>query len=298
MASLAEPPPLRPLTRREFERFRQLARDTIGLDLRDGKEPLVAARLGKVAGRLQLHSYQEYYDYVTADRTGQALLALIEALTTHHTGFLREPAHFEFLAQIAFSEWRTRDQIRIWSAGCSSGEEAYSIAFHLLDCGALPDSTRIDIFATDISSRMLEIARAGVYPAERLAHLPPHWLSKYLLKGHGRSAGLLRVKPEIQRLITFERLNLVEPFPPLAPFSVIFCRNVMIYFDRPTQESLVIRAATLLEPGGYLFIGHSESLLGLEQPLTYVQPAIYRKSLYGSSPHTQPARERKGAANW
>src|SRR5579884_1256659 len=119
MPSLVEPPSLRPLTRREFEQFRQLARETIGLDLRDGKEPLVAARLGKVAGRLQLRSYQEYYDYVLADRTGQALLAMIEALTTHHTGFLREPAHFEFLAQIAFSEWRACEQIRIWSAGCS-----------------------------------------------------------------------------------------------------------------------------------------------------------------------------------
>ena len=297
MPSLVEPPSLRPLTRREFEQFRQLARETIGLDLRDGKEPLVAARLGKVLGRLQLHSYQEYYDYVLADRTGQALLAMIEALTTHHTGFLREPAHFEFLAQIALAEWRSHEQIRIWSAGCSSGEEAYSIAFYLLDCGDVP-AARIHIFATDISSRMLDIARAGVYPAERLAHLPPHWLSKYLLKGRGRSANLLRVKPEVQRMITFERLNLVEPFPPLAPFSVIFCRNVMIYFDRATQQSLVTRAAALLEPGGYLFIGHSESLLGLEQPLSYVQPAIYRKSLNSGVPLSPYARERKGAANW
>ncbi|HEX7359392.1 MAG TPA: protein-glutamate O-methyltransferase CheR [Bryobacteraceae bacterium] len=268
-------PPLRPLTQREFEQFRRLARDTFGLDLRAGKEPLVAARLGKVASELRLRSYREYYDHVLADRTGQALLAMVEALTTNHTAFLREPAHFEFLAKTALAEWRGRDRIRVWSAACSSGEEPYSAAFCLLD--SLPPAARIEIFATDISNRVLHAAASGVYAAEKFHSVPRHWLSRYLLRGHGRSEGLYRIKPEVQKLVRFERRNLIEPFRNLEPFSLIFCRNVMIYFDRPTQESLVGRLAALLEPGGYFFIGHSESLSSIKQPLEYVCPAIYRK---------------------
>lgn len=269
-----EAPALRPLTRREFEQFRRLARDTFGLDLRAGKEPLVAARLGKVAGHLRMRSYQEYYEHVLADRTGQALLAMIEALTTNHTGFLREPEHFEFLARIAMSEWHARDRIRIWSAACSTGEEPYSAVCCLLDCGT---AAAIDILATDISNRVLEAARQGVYPAERFREAPPHWRSRYLLRGRGRFEGFYRIKPEVQKLVRFARLNLIEPFAYGEPFAAIFCRNVMIYFDRPTQQSLVTRAAALLEPGGYFLIGHSESLSALDQPLEYVCPAIYRK---------------------
>jgi chemotaxis protein methyltransferase CheR len=268
-------PPLRPLTQREFEQFSHLARNTFGLDLRAGKEALVAARLGKVAGKLRMRSYREYYEYVLADRTGQALLAMVEALTTNHTAFLREPAHFEFLAKVAVTEWRGRNRIRLWSAACSSGEEPYSAAFCLLD--SLSPAAAIEILATDISSRVLEAAANGVYAAEKLRDVPRHWLSRYLLRGHGHAEGLYRIKPEVQRLVRFERLNLIEPFRNREPFSVIFCRNVMIYFDRPTQESLVSRAAALLEPGGYFFIGHSESLSSIEQPLEYVCPAVYRK---------------------
>lgn len=272
-----EAPTLRPLTQREFEQFRRLARDTFGLDLRTGKEPLVAARLGKVAGKLRMRSYQEYYEYVLADSTGQALRTMIEALATNHTGFLREPAHFEFLAQTALSEWQGRGPIRVWSAACSSGEEPYSAAFCLLDCASLGAAGKIEIFATDISNRVLESARQGVYAADRFAQVPRHWLSKYLLRGQGRFDGFYRIKPEVQKLVTFQRLNLIEPFPNVQPFSVIFCRNVMIYFDRLVQQALVGRAAALLEAGGYLFIGHSESLSSIEQPLEYVRPAIYRK---------------------
>ncbi|MGH9581740.1 MAG: CheR family methyltransferase [Bryobacteraceae bacterium] len=270
-------PALRPLTQREFEQFRRLARDTFGLDLGAGKEPLVAARLGKVAGRLRMRSYQEYYEHVLADSTGQALLAMVEALATNHTGFLREPEHFEFLAQIALSEWQDRDRVRIWSTACSSGEEPYSAAFCLLDCATPRTTGNIDIFATDISNRVLEAAANGVYAAARFANVPRHWLSRYLLRGQGHFEGFYRIKPEVQRLVGLQRLNLIEPFPNMEPFSLIFCRNVMIYFDRPTQESLVGRAAALLEPGGYFFIGHSESLSAIEQPLEYVRPAIYRK---------------------
>ncbi|MGH9622187.1 MAG: CheR family methyltransferase [Bryobacteraceae bacterium] len=273
MPSLDEPP-LRPLTQREFEQFRRLARDTFGLDLRAGKEPLVAARLGKVACKLRMHSYREYYEHVLADRTGQALLAMVEVLTTNHTAFLREPAHFEFLAKTALAEWRGRDRIRVWSAACSSGEEPYSAAFCLLD--SLP-AARIEIFATDISNRVLHAAAGGVYAAEKFHSVPRHWLSRYLLRGHGRSEGFYRIKPEVQKLVRFERRNLIEPFRNLEPFSLIFCRNIMIYFDCSTQESLVGRLAALLEPGGYLFIGHSESLSSIKQPLEYVCPAVYRK---------------------
>lgn len=181
-------------------------------------------------------------------------------------------------------EWQGRDRIRIWSAACSTGEEPYSAACCLLDCGI---AAGIEILATDISNRVLETASKGVYAAERFREAPPHWRSRYLLRGRGRFEGFYRIKPEVQKLVRFARLNLIEPFPYSEPFAAIFCRNVMIYFDRPTQESLVTRAAALLEPGGYFLIGHSESLSAFDQPLEYVCPATYRKP--GSRKKGHPA---------
>lgn len=265
------------LSRREFEAIRRLAYERFGLDLKPGKEELVSARLGKKVREGSFSSYREYLDFVVADRSGEALVSLIDALTTNFTSFFREQAHFEFLKNRALPELRQRDSIEIWCAASSTGEEPYSLAFTLLDELAGASRPSVRILATDISTRALESARAAVYPAERFEQQPAAWLRKYLLRGEGQWKGHYRVKPEVRKLVTFDRLNLIEPISHRRAFHLIFCRNVMIYFDKPTQEAVVNKLTDWLEPGGYLFVGHAESLTGIRHRLRYVQPAVYAK---------------------
>jgi chemotaxis protein methyltransferase CheR len=268
---------IRPLTAQEFEQFRKLAYDKFGLDLRDGKEQLVSARLGKKIRELRIGSYREYYEHVIEDKTGEALIAMIDALTTNHTSFFREAAHFEFLRKTILPTIRKRDRISIWTAACSTGEEPYSIAFCLLSELGQEALRRVQILATDISTRVLATAKAGAYPAERFHDFSQQQLREYLLRGEGQWKNWYLVKKAIRSLVRFERLNLMEPFSQIATFPVIFCRNVMIYFDRPTQQDLVKRLSHHLEPGGHLLIGHAESLNGIDHSLEYVRPAVYRK---------------------
>ena len=258
----------------EFDKIRRLAYDKFGLDLKNGKEELVAARLGKLMRGQAFPSFSAYYDHVVADRTGEALIQMIDALTTNHTSFLREAPHFQFLEQAVNSEFQGVSTLRIWSAACSTGEEPYSIAFYLLNAGLAFSGYRI--LATDISMRALQKAQRAVYPAERFDQVPQPWCRRFLLQGEGNWKGWYRVKPEITNTVEFRRLNLMEPIRDADKYHVIFCRNVMIYFDRKTQTEVVNRLSACLEPGGYLFVGHSESLSGVEHSLTYCQPAIYR----------------------
>jgi chemotaxis protein methyltransferase CheR len=265
------------LTCREFHQFRNLAHQEFGLDLPEGKEQLVASRLRKKMRELNLDSFQAYYRHIVDDRTGVALTAMIDALTTNHTSFFREPAHFDFLRQVVLPGLRFRSLIEIWSAACSTGEEPYSIAFCLLDELGIDRSSRLRILATDISTRVLDAARNAVYPAERFQGIPPEQLRPYLLRGEGKQKDRYLVKRQVRAAIEFRRANLMEKISQFGEFSVIFCRNVMIYFDRSTQQDLVKRLGGCLEPGGYLFIGHAESLGGIEHALEYVRPAVYRK---------------------
>ena len=267
-------PQVRTLRPSEFEQIRKLAFDKFGLDLKQGKEELVSARLGKLIRNGGFATFSDYHDHVIGDGTGTALAEMIDALTTNHTSFLREPAHFDFLRKALTNEFRGVSPMRIWSSACSSGEEPYSIAFHMLEAGRAPGS--FEILATDISTRALAKAQQAVYPLERFDLLPPDYRKRFLLLGEGQWKGWFKIKPEVMRSVEFRRLNLIEPLPTLPLFQVIFCRNVMIYFDRKTQAGLINRLARCLEPGGYLFVGHSESLNGLDQPLTYCRPAIYR----------------------
>ena len=268
---------IRPLTAHEFDQFRKLAYDEFGLDLRPGKEQLVSARLAKKMRELHLHSYRDYYQHVVADKSKEALVAMIDALTTNHTSFFRESAHFDFLRHTILPTLRTRDRIAIWSAACSTGEEPYSILFSLLDELGLASLPRINILATDISTRVLATAKRGAYPAERFRDFPPQQLRPYLLRGDQQWKNWYLVKKEIRAAVSFQRFNLMERIPHASTFPVIFCRNVMIYFDRLTQQNLVKRLAGHLEPGGYLMIGHAESLNGIEHSLQYIRPAIYRR---------------------
>ncbi|HTW65264.1 MAG TPA: protein-glutamate O-methyltransferase CheR [Bryobacteraceae bacterium] len=266
------------LTAGEFRQISDLAYQRFGLDLKRGKEALVAARLGKKLRQLGFQSFAEYHRHVLADATGDALVDLIDALTTNHTSFLRERAHFEFLARAANEEFRAASTLRIWSAACSSGEEPYSIAMCLAEAWKTPQARARDfrIRATDISTRVLATARRGVYPTGRFEEVPDGWRRAHLLRGQGESQGFYKIKPELASHIEFERLNLIEPFPERGLFHVIFCRNVMMYFDKSTQQDIVQRLTGCLERGGYLFVGHSESLTGIEHKLDYVRPATYR----------------------
>ncbi|MGA2878411.1 MAG: protein-glutamate O-methyltransferase CheR [Bryobacteraceae bacterium] len=264
------------LTANEFRQISDLAYQRFGLDLKRGKEALVAARLGKKLRKLGFATFAEYHRHILADTTGDALIELIDALTTNHTSFLRERAHFEFLARAANEEFREVSPLRVWSAACSSGEEPYSIAMCLAQ--ALAKSPRRDfrILATDISTRVLDTARRGVYPVARFDDVPEPLRRAYLLRGRGESDGFYKVKPELGKRIEFDRFNLIDPFSGRGLFHVIFCRNVMMYFDKPTQQDIVQRLSVCLERGGYLFVGHSESLTGVQHALHYVRPATYR----------------------
>jgi len=263
------------LSPREFNQITELAYRTCGIDLKNGKEELVQARLGKKIRQGKFSSFKEYYEHVVADKSGEELIALLDALTTNFTSFLREAGHFELLRKTIAPG--IKGTIRIWSAACSTGEEPFTIAFSLLEELGMPAASRIQILASDISSRALAAAERAVYATDRFKDFPPDWPRKYLLRGSEGSQGWFQVKPAIRRMVEFQRLNLMEPFRPPNLFNVIFCRNVMIYFNKATQEQLVNRFALCLEPGGYLLIGHSESLTGLKHPYQYVKPAVYRR---------------------
>jgi chemotaxis protein methyltransferase CheR len=262
-----------PLTASEFERLQRIVHQHFGYDLRPGKEELVSARLNRKIGSMGLKSFTEYLDFITSAGNDSHFSEMIDLLTTNFTSFFREQPHFNFFTAI-LPMLRRQGTVRIWSAACSSGEEPYSIAIAAAENGGL---TNVEILATDISTRVLKKAKAGVFPAQAVQNVPQAVLRRYFLKGEGQTSGYFRVKPEIANRIQFARLNLAQPFSHKHLFSLIWCRNVMIYFNKATQEAVVNKLARCLESGGYLFIGHSEALGGVQQPLRYVEPAIYRR---------------------
>ncbi len=264
---------VRPLAPQEFDQIRQLAYRTFGLDLKTGKEELVSARLRKLVRGGGFHCFQDYYRSIVQDRTGKSLLAMIDALATNHTSFLREPDHFQFLRDQVVPALGTRDPIEVWSAACSTGEEVWTLAMVLNE--ALPHR-RVRITASDISNKALGFAQRAVYPAERCHGVSALWLSRYFT-AEGRPPASYQVAPALRAQAAFRRINLVESYSWPQSFPIIFCRNVMIYFDRQTQERVIAGLSRHLEPGGYLFVGHAESLTRVSHSLEYVRPAIYRK---------------------
>jgi len=265
--------PVRPLANAEFEQIRELARRTFGLHLPPGKQELVSARLQRLVRNGGFRSYHEYYRHVLSDSSGEALMALLDALATNHTSFLREPDHFEFLRKSVLPALARRHSIYIWSAACSTGEEVWTLLLLLQD--ALPAS-RFLVIGSDISRKALRFAARGVYPADRVSALPRAW-QEFGFTRETHDPDSYSVKPALRERAQFRRLNLIEPISWPARFPVIFCRNVMIYFDQPTQRKVIANLSASLEPGGYLFVGHSESFSGIEHGLEYVRPAVYRK---------------------
>jgi chemotaxis protein methyltransferase CheR len=269
-----QPDAVRRLEHHEFEQIRRLAHQSFGLDLKPGKEELVAARLGGLVRGGGFRSFHAYYEHVVHDRTGEALANMTDALTTNHTAFLREPDHFEFLRRELLPKIGQRATVEIWSAACSTGEEVWSIASVLSD---VLGTRRGQVAASDISTRALRFAERGTYPIDRCTGLPASWLGKYFEPIDGPSSGY-RVSAAMRAKATFRRVNLVEAYTWPRRFPAIFCRNVMIYFDAATQEQVVRRLTEWIEPGGYLFVGHAESLTRIQHSLEYVQPAVYRKA--------------------
>jgi chemotaxis protein methyltransferase CheR len=268
------------MTDAQFGALSGLVRELCGINLHTGKEQLVKARLSKRLRALGLTDFGQYLDHVRGDATGCELSAMLDLLSTNLTSFFREPRHFDYLKSSVMPDLLRRRgaerKLRVWSAGCSTGEEPFSIAIALAE--TVPDLGRWDagILATDLSSRVLQVAREGLYAGDRLRGVAPGVVSRYFTHAAQRQKAY-QVREDLRGLVRFARLNLMGPWPMKGPFDVIFCRNVMIYFEKPTQTRLVERFWEILAPGGTLFIGHSESLTGVRHRFSYVDPTVYRK---------------------
>ncbi len=274
--ALTAGPDLR-LSASDYSAVSEFLHGQCGIRLRDGKEALVVSRLGHRVRALRLPSLSSYIAGVLRDEWPEELPHFIDVLTTNKTSFFREPAHFDFLVDEVFPRLaRGGRDIKMWSAACSSGEEPYTLAMVVREHLAAEAAARTRILATDISTRILESAMAGRYTKAQAAGVPPEMMRKYFTAVQGGAS--VEVRPALREMISFGYLNLMERWPMKGPFEVIMCRNVMIYFDRATQERLVGRFTELLAPDGVLCVGHAESLTGIAHGLEQLQPAVYRKA--------------------
>ncbi|MGC4081227.1 MAG: protein-glutamate O-methyltransferase CheR [Vicinamibacterales bacterium] len=262
------------LTDRDMQRIAALVYERSGITLHDGKRPLVVARLQKRLRALSLDTFAAYLKFLEQDGSGDELVLLLDAIATNHTYFFREEQHFKLLAEtIAPAFRRERRPMDIWCAASSSGEEPYTIGMTLQ---SLEPPVDFRMTASDISTKALRAASAGVYKMAAVEKLPIETLRRYFEKGLGEQAGFARVKRDLRSKIQFRHINLLDVPPFDTMFDVIFCRNVMIYFDRAVQQRVVTALQRNLRPGGYLFISHSESLNGISHGLRWVAPAAYR----------------------
>ncbi|MFP4683777.1 MAG: CheR family methyltransferase [Ectothiorhodospira sp.] len=243
----------------DFERIRRMIYEHAGISLHTGKRDMVYSRVARRLRVTGLDSFGAYLDRLEVK--SEEWQHFVNALTTNLTSFFREAHHFPILREHALEVYRHhRRPVRIWSAGCSTGEEPYSIAMTLMEAFG-GRQVPVRILATDLDTQVVKHAEEGIYPVERVAKLPGEQMKRYFLRGRGGMQGLVRVKPQVRELVTFSSLNLLGPDWPLKePFDAIFCRNVLIYFDKPTQYRLLSRFHPLTRPDGLLFVGHSESL--------------------------------------
>ncbi|MCP4689708.1 MAG: protein-glutamate O-methyltransferase CheR [Desulfobacterales bacterium] len=264
------------LNDKQFEKVSRIVYDHAGINLKKGKEALVKARLAKRMRAVGIQSVEAYMKFLESDQSGNELDFMIDVMTTNKTNFFREPAHFDFLRDRILPEI-PGGKMRLWSAACSSGEEPYSMAILLRE--SMPDIDRRDILilATDISRQMLGKAKRAQYSRACIRDIPPDILRKYFTRARNGGEPTYLVNENVRGLIRLAWLNLMDSWPMKGPFDVIFCRNVMIYFDRLTQQKLVNRFYSLLRPGGHLFVGHSEGLTAITHEFKYIRPATYRK---------------------
>lgn len=260
------------LSEDEFGLFQKMIYETAGIHLANTKKPLVSGRLAKRVKHYGLSSYGEYFKLLSSGGNGELQMA-VDLLTTNETFFFREPKHFDFLREHILPHWSTGPR-RIWSAASSSGEEAYTL------CMVLAEHSPTDaweIVGTDISTRVLERARSGQYPMERAKNIPRELLSRYCLKGTGSQDGMFMIGRELRARAEFIHANLKDDLGKLGKFDIIFLRNVLIYFDMETKQFVVSRLLRQLKPGGYIIVGHSESLNGVTDQVKVVVPSVYQK---------------------
>lgn len=271
------------ITEAEFQRLVKYMYDSFGINL-SAKKVLVQGRLGNMLNERGFHSYDEYLDAVMKDSTGAEVTTILNKLTTNHTFFMREPEHYTFLQETILPymvKTCEKDHVlRIWSAACSSGEECYTTAM-LLDQYFGNEKSKWDtrILATDISQNVIGKAKAGIYTDEGMKGLSNEWKARYF---NNLGGGKYEICQGIKDEVIFKTFNLMDPMPDkykAKPFDLIFCRNVMIYFDKPTKQALVDRFYDVVKPGGYFYIGHAESISRSETKFDYIKPAIYRKQL-------------------
>ncbi len=263
------------LSEKQFRKISDLVYRHCGINLKDGKEALVKARLMKRFRAIGIDSIESYLALIESKAGIGELDEMIDAMTTNKTSFFREIDHFNFLQETVLPQLKGR-RMRFWSAACSSGEEPYSLAMLLKENLTDIDRRDVLILATDISRRMLDKGMKALYPEDSLKDLPVSYLKKYFIRSR-YAVNAYQVADNVRSMVRLAHLNLMGPWPMKGPFNAIFCRNVMIYFDRPTQQQLINRFWDLIEPDGFLFVGHSEGLSAISHKFKYVRPATYRK---------------------
>lgn len=264
---------------KDFKFIRTLVAEKTGIVLSDAKRDLVYGRLSRRLRHLGIERFSDYCQLL-AEGDEDELVQFVNAITTNLTSFFREPHHFDYLGKTLLpilEKQNTHRKIRIWSAGCSTGEEPYSIAMVVKEMCPRLDRLDVKILATDLDSNVLAKAETGVYDLSRVEGIPKERLRRWFRKGRGENEGTVKVSSELQEMITFRQLNLMQPWPMKGPFDVIFCRNVVIYFDKPTQRTLFNRYADLLVDGGHLFVGHSETLFKVTDRFELIGKTVYRK---------------------
>ena len=269
------------LSRNNFARLASYIYEYSGIKMPESKNSMLEGRLRRRVRATGTATIDAYCEYVFSDNNiAEEGLHLINAVTTNKTDFFREPAHFDYLQQVALPDLRARrlGTIRAWSAACSTGPEAYTLAMLLDDYASAHDDFSYGILATDLDTEVLATARHGIYPADLVAPVPAYLSRKYIMKPRDRHRRDIRIDPALRSSIGFARLNLIdEHYPVGGAMHLIFCRNVLIYFDKPTQRKVVSRLADCLAPQGYLFLGHSESIAGFDLPLVQVANTVFQR---------------------
>jgi len=269
------------ITERDYSRLRRLVYDEAGIALGPNRKTMLEVRIKRRLKELAIPSYGDYCDYLFSQHgLKKELLHLIDVVTTNKTDFFREPRHFEFLTTTALAASAPgRRPVVVWSAGCSTGEEPYTLGMVLSEYGLTHPGFTFRILATDISTTVLEKARMGIYSTSAIQPVPAAFKLKYFMHSRDRNSDRVRVVPELRRFVEFRRLNFMDSDYGISEkVDVIFCRNVIIYFDRPTQQSILEKLTHCLVHGGYLFMGHAETLHELDLPIIQVAPALYRRT--------------------
>jgi chemotaxis protein methyltransferase CheR len=271
------------LSKHDFQRLRMLILTEAGIQLSEDKRTMLEVRIKRRLRQLGMDSYSEYCAFLLSHEGARTeLVPFIDVVTTNKTDFFREPRHFDFLRECALGEMEARAAGRtaqVWSAGCSSGEEPYTLAMVLSEYALLRPGFRFRILATDISTQMLDRAERAIYTEEQVAPVPSVLRRKYFLRSKDRSSGRVKVAPELRKLVEFERLNFMDAeYNVCDRADAIFCRNVLIYFNSQIQQEILSKLCRHLVPGGYLFVGHSESLHDMSLPVVPVAPALYRRT--------------------